>query len=205
MHVLTAIAAPPVDPVKPVMATGKATSGGVDILGVHAVLQSAHGVSAWARVLDAPESVESWQPPSIGTRRADRIDLNHLYQQMDVTVLWGAVHFRRQVVVAIDWLESTPTVFRNCWHAVDHEPYRVQVAPWAADVPWLDVGHGGWVVRAAPGGGSVVAYQFWTEAAALIPQVQSWAMSRTLPELMAAFETRVGEEEAAATPSIPTR
>ena len=48
-------------------------------------------------------------------------------------------------------------------------------------------GQGGWDAKPVAGG-VAISYAFWTEAKILLPQVQAWAMSRTLPDLARAFE-----------------
>ncbi len=194
--VLSTLAAPEATSSRPVMTSGRTMANGVELAGARVVMLSDHGLAAWERVLRSPETTDDWHPPSLGTRRVERLDGDHIFQQLDISILLGAVHIRRQIVVGSRWLEDTPTSLRNCWFAGDPARYAPQVAPWADDSPWETVTYGSWHVRPADEGRSWVSYQFWSPSKTLLPQIQAWAMSRTLPELVSAFETHVGEVEA---------
>lgn len=189
--VLNVIPSAVVQPGEQVIATGKTRAGGVDLAGARISFTSEMPVSAWAQVIAVPELVDDWQPKELGIRRSERVDDKHIFQQMDLTLLLGAVRIRRQAVAAIVPVERTPTRFRNCWWIVDPEPFKPAVAAWADDSTWNLNGIGGWDIQGLPDGGSWVSYQFWAEAKLVPPQVQAWAMSRTLPEVARAFDARV--------------
>jgi hypothetical protein len=128
----------------------------------------------------------------MGTRRVERLDPSHIFQQLDITILLGAVHIRRQIVVGSTWLENTATAAKSCWYGADPARYTAQIAPWADDSTWESVTFGSWEVRARPEGGSTVSYQFWSPSKSLLPQIQAWAMARTLPEMMRVTDAHVG-------------
>jgi hypothetical protein len=96
-----------------------------------------------------------------------------------------------QIVVGIDWMIISDQKLRNCWYADDSTPYQTAIAGWVDDSPWQKIGYGGWEVDPLPDGGSRVSYQMWVEAEILPASVMAWALSRTLPTLMNAFEARV--------------
>lgn len=160
-----------------------------DRVGVRAVMNSAFSPEEWYRVLREPESQDDWQSPTFGVKRVDRLDPGHIYQQMDLTMLFGAVHIREQLVVRIDWISMAGNV-ANCWHAEDPAPWKTSVPVW--DVKWETAVNGGWNVDPLPAGGSRVSYQVWADSQTLLPGIQKWAMSRTLPQLLESFEARVG-------------
>lgn len=189
--VLSVIPAAVAEPGRQAVATGKATAGGADLAGARITFLSTEPVSAWTQVVVVPESVDEWQPKHLGIRRSERVDRLHIFQQMDLSVAFGAVRIRRQAIAAVLPLERTASRFRNCWWIVDPEPYKSLVAGWVDDSPWNLHGIGGWDIQAQPDGGSRVSYQFWAEAKLLPAQVQAWAMSRTLPEVMQAYDARV--------------
>ncbi len=160
-----------------------------DRIGVRAVLNSKFTPDDWYAVLRSPESQEDWQAPAFGVRRVDRLDPDHIYQQMDLTMLFGAVHIREQLVVRIEWM-ATRGAIANCWNAVDPAPWKAIVPTW--DANWETAVNGGWNVDSLPSGGSRVSYQVWADSQTLLPGIQKWAMSRTLPQLLESFEAHVG-------------
>ena len=95
----------------------------------------------------------------------------------------------RQAVIGLEWNASTPTHFASCWYIDRPDPFTARVASWVTDAPWQKVGMGGWDIVPMPEGGTRVSYQFWTEAD-LLPAVEAWAMSRTLPNLIRAFDAQ---------------
>jgi hypothetical protein len=190
--VLDQIPLPPVASERPVVARAATESHGVKLAGARVTFRSAHPFAKWVPVMDRPEDQDEWAPRSLGTRRVERLGPNALFQQLDIRVVWGAVHIRRQVLVALRSLVRNDHELRNCWSAVDPAPYAAQIAPWVDDTPFQRHGQGGWDLYALPDGGTYVSYTLWADTGAMPGPVQSWAMSRTLPELMAAFEAHVG-------------
>jgi hypothetical protein len=147
---------------------------------------------AWHAVVVRPEDQDAWMPPSFGVQLVERLDANHVYQHVDIPVLMGAIHIRRQVLVGNTWLSASPVRAQNCfWSEPDVAPWAAATARWPSEEPWLRPLHGGWLAEAAPEGGSTVSYQVWTEAKFLVPGLQSWAMARTLPELIDIFDGEV--------------
>lgn len=193
LPVLSVIAEPAARPGSAVVATGKAVSNGVELAGARAVIRSSQPVEAWKQVVMRPELVDDWQPKEMGVKRSELIAPGTLFQQMDVSLLMGALRIQRQAVVTIQWLDQGPSRLRNCWWATDPTPWLPQVGPWVNDAPWNTAGIGGWDIRAQADGHTLVSYQFWAESKLIPPQVQAWGMSRTLPALMDAFERRVAE------------
>jgi hypothetical protein len=194
--VLNQIAPPAVVTAEPAVGSGSARRDGVSYAGARVSYRSAHPLAEWAPVLARPEDADEWQPPAIGTARVERLDARTIFQQMDISILFGAVHIRRQVVVAVDWIERSATHLHNCWSAIPHEPWGSRVEAWVTDAPFQEHSYGGWEVHPLPDGGTFVSYEFWADTGALPPSVQSWAMSRTLPDLMRAFEGYVGSPAA---------
>lgn len=190
--VLDSIPLPTVVTEKPLLTRGVTEAGGVKLAGARVSFRSAHPFADWMPVMDRPEDQDEWHPPAAGTRRVERLGPDLLFQQLDIRVVWGAVHSRRQVLVAIRTLARDEDELRNCWTAVDPAPYAARIAPWVDDAPFQRHGQGGWDLRALPDGGTYVSYSLWADTGAMPAPVQSWAMSRTLPELMAAFEAHVG-------------
>lgn len=176
----------------PRLVSDKVVVDGVALSGARIAFRSAHPVPAWEPVVTAPERQDDWQSPSLGLQRAERLDAGHVLQQMRFDVLMGAVRIERQVIVAIRWVERGADRLHNCWAAADPAPFREKIGAMDNDAPWVAHGAGGWEIHALPDGGTYVSYQFWTESGLVPPRVQAWAMARTLPDLMSAFDAEVG-------------
>ena len=180
----------------PIVEKGTSYLGDIRIAGARVTYRSVHPLAEWAPVLERPEDQDVWHPKQFGTRRAERLGPATLFQQVDISVLFGAIKIRRQIVAGITWLERSPDVVRNCWRAQDPASYEAQIAPWKDDAPFQLHGMGSWDLRALPDGGTSVSYTFWADTGAMPAKVQAWAMSRTLPDLMGAFEAYVGSPAA---------
>lgn len=172
---------------EPGVVAGHATSGGVELAGAKVTWLSQASMSTWAAVLAKPELADDWLPESLGTKRVERLDPAHIYQQNDFQLLGGLVRIQRQAVVAIRWDQVDSARVANCWWVVDPEPRAKDIAAWSNSAEFVTHGQGGWDAKPTAGGVSI-SYAFWTEAKILLPQVQAWAMSRTLPDLARAFE-----------------
>lgn len=180
------------------------TAGGADVVmaGARAVARSNWPVSYWQKVLASPETQDDWQPEEMGTRRVERLDAQHIFQQSLVKALGGAVSIRRQSVAEIHWQYQSNERLKNCWFASDPTPYLGATAAWADDSPWLLLGFGGWDVNPLPEGGTLVSYQMWVEASIIPSSMLSWAISRSMPNMMHVFDARVAEVNGALSPQI---
>ncbi|MFZ5479963.1 MAG: hypothetical protein ACOZNI_24575 [Myxococcota bacterium] len=172
---------------------GVFTEKGVALVGARLTLKSRWPYEAWRRELLRPEHHDEWQPKEFGNELAEAIDPRHLYLRANVGFLFDAVQVRRQLVAEIT-LVDTASLFRSCWHNVDPAPFRERLAGLVTDAPWEKAIYGGWDVTPAPGGGTTVSYQWWIGSAGLPVAVQRWAIGRTLPALLAAYEAHVGDE-----------
>lgn len=187
---------PEVVDARPRLVSDRVEVDGVSLAGARIAFRSEHPVSAWEPVVTAPERQDDWQSPSLGLQRAERLDATHVFQQMQFDLFFGAVRIQRQVIVDIRWQERTDAHLHNCWVAADPAPFRAALAPMDNAAPWVGHGAGGWEIHPLPDGGTYVSYQFWAESALLPPRMQAWGMSRTLPDLMAAFDAEVGRRRA---------
>lgn len=179
----------------------------VRFTGAHVTFRSASPVRAWERVLQHPELQDEWHPKELGTERVDRIEGTNFYQRTRITVL-GAITIHRQLIARIQWLEHTAKQIRTCWYAGDPATWPEKIAPLDDGSTWQDHGLGGWDIAELPDGTSRVSYQVWIDSDFLPPALVSWAVSRTLPTLLNAFEQRVADLEraaktAAAAPATP--
>lgn len=161
-------------------------------VGARVALESPHPPADWSRVLRRPEIADEWLPKALGVGRAELLAPGVVYQALDVALVGGLFHFRRQSVVSVDWLSDGDPV-RTCWTAVDPAPWSPMIADWETGATWQPAGEamGGWEVTGLPNGGSRASYQVWANDQTLVPGVQEWAMSRTLPEMMRSYSARV--------------
>lgn len=192
--VLDAVDAPAPTGSAPVVASARARLGDLDLVGVAVAMRSGWDVGAWEAVLSRPEDDDTWHPEAFGTHRVERLDASHLFQQIDVHAPFGPVHVRQQIVVRIDWLERSATRLRNCWIAADPAPFAATLRAWAwSGVEMRRTGLGGWDVRAHPDGGTLVRYEAWADPRLVPAAAQARAMATKLPDLLRAYEARVGE------------
>lgn len=169
------------------------TREGVDLFGVRLSLESAHSLDAWRDELLRPEHHDEWQAPRFGNERAERVDPDHTWSLVDLAFFFDTVHVRRQVV-ARSVVVQRGDLFRVCFRAVDPAPFQDRVAAWATDAPWDTHLFGGWDVMPRPGGGTLVAYQWWTLADGVPDAVLGFAAERTLPDLLDAYEAHLAAE-----------
>lgn len=168
--------------------------GGVRFTGAHVTFRSDSPVTAWERVLQHPELQDEWHPEELGTERVDRLVGTNFYQRTRITVL-GAITIHRQLIAEIHWLESTPARLHTCWTAGDPARYTEPLKSLDDGSTWQKRGLGGWDIAQLPDGGSRVSYQVWIDSEILPPALVSWAVSRTLPTLLGAFDARVAQLE----------
>lgn len=167
---------------------------GVRFTGAHVVFRSDSPVTAWERVLRHPELQDEWHPRELGTERVDLLQGTNFYQRTRITVL-GAISIHRQLIAEIHWLESTAARLHTCWTAGDPARYADALTALDDGSTWQRRGLGGWDIAQLPGGGSRVSYQVWIDADIVPPALVSWAVSRTLPTLLGAFDARVADLE----------
>jgi hypothetical protein len=172
-------------------------AGGTTYTGAQVTFRSASPPSAWRRVLQHPELQPQWHPPELGTEKVERIEGTDFFQRTNITVL-GAFHVKRQLIARVHWLESTASLVHTCWNAGDPAEFADKVKAWDDGSTWQNRGFGGWTITALPTGGSLVEYQVWVAADLVPTPVVKWAVTRTLPTLLNAFEGRVADLEARA-------
>ncbi|HND32583.1 MAG TPA: hypothetical protein PLA94_21455 [Myxococcota bacterium] len=179
-------------PAERVIQTTTGSAGGANYVGAQVTFRSSSSPRDWQRVLEHPELQDEWHPKELGTERVERIQGTDFYQRTGISVL-GTFTIRRQLIPRIRWLEMNDQILHTCWYAGNVEEFREKVKAWDDGSPWQERGYGGWTVRALAGGGSVVAYQVWVNADMVPSSFVSWAVTRTLPKLLGAFDARVAE------------
>lgn len=167
--------------------TGDATLDGQAVVGARFVMRSAESYDVWKKVLGDPEHQDDWVPDKFGYDLVERIDASHLYLQVNVGFLFGAVRVRRQIVAKVESSEVGST-FTTCWEQVDPSPYTAQIARFNGDAEWQATSAGWWSVTPAPEGGVIVSHQWWSAPAGVPAAVLKFGASRTLPDLLDAFE-----------------
>src|SRR4051812_32776868 len=80
---------------EPAVAHGATREGAIQFAGARVSYASAHSLAEWAAVLTRPEDQDEWSPESLGLVRVERLDPGTIFQQMDISMLLGAVHVRR--------------------------------------------------------------------------------------------------------------
>lgn len=161
-------------------------------VGARVDLRSDRSPAEWSAVLHQAHTADDWLPPALGIGRAELLAPGVLYQAVDVPLFGGLFHFRRQSVVNVEWLADGDRV-RTCWTAVDPGPWRQTLAPWDTGAAYQEAGKatGGWDVERLPDGGVRASYQVWADDQTVVPGVQEWAMSWTLPTMIRAYAERV--------------
>lgn len=172
------------------IATGTTTVDGKSVVGGNFTIYSDQPLAAWKSVLLDAENQDVWVPKRFGYTVSNRIDRSHFYLSFDLGFLFDAVHVRRQLVVAVLNDEKDGAV-RSCWWMVDPAPYQEAVKPWVSDAAWERAMMGRWTVTPQADGRQLVSYQWWAEAGAIPIAIQRYAVARTLPDLLDAFEARV--------------
>ncbi len=192
-NVLRSFEAPTEPPPELTIENTSALHDGVRYTGAHVTFRSASPVSAWERVLEHPELQDEWHPKELGTERVERIEGTDYYQRTRITVL-GAITIHRQLIARIRWLEHVPsTLIRTCWYAGDPATWPDKTKELDDGSAWQRRGMGGWDIASLPDGGSRVSYQVWIDSEFVPPPLVSWAVSRTLPTLLTAFDGRAAE------------
>jgi hypothetical protein len=171
--------------------TGEANFGGKEAVGGRLLKVSKHSPEAWRKVLLSAETQDDWMPERFGYDRAERIDATHMYLQIDVGLLAGAVHVRRQLVVSLaEAAVGRETV--TCWRMIDPEPWKPKIQAWISDAEWERSSTGWWRAEPRPDGGTTVGYQWWAEVGRIPSAVQQFGIRRALPDLVDAFDDRAG-------------
>jgi hypothetical protein len=190
--IFSAIPAPPLGEDGRGVDTGEYTLGSTKMVGARLVRTSAHTVAQWQPVLKQGDKQDEWMPAQFGYEDATLLDSTHMYLRFDIGFLLDAVRVKRQLVVQLQEAYRGNS-YRSCWMMVDPTPYMSKLQGLVADVAWEKSSQGWWEVSPRPEGGSLVTYQWWTEASAIPSGIMRYGMSRTLPDLMDAFEVRVGQ------------
>ena len=99
-------------------------------------------------------------------------------------------HFARQTVVQVRWDEHESRL-RSCWTSDDPARWAAATAGYDTGAAWQTTATGGWNVTPAAGG-SIATYRVWADVQTVIPGLQSWAMARSLPSMIVAYDARVG-------------
>lgn len=174
------------------IATGTAAVDGMDVVGGNFTRYSAFTVADWQRVLRDAGSQDDWVPDRFGYDRSEYIDTSHMYLSFDIGFMFDAVHVKRQLVAQVQNVDHGDR-FDSCWWMIDPTPYMSQITQWTSDATWERKMMGRWEVSARPSGGSLVSYQWWAESGKIPTAIQRYAVSRTIPDLLDAFEERVGQ------------
>lgn len=172
--------------------TGQADFDGMSVVGGNFSRASEHGVGAWRLVLEDADSQDVWVPKQFGYERSDPIDRDHVYLAFDLGFLGDMFHVRRQLVVEVHNVDTARS-FQSCWWMVDPEPFKSRLAGLMSDVEWERAMFGRWEVTPQPGGGSIVSYQWWSQAGKVPSSVLRYAVSHSMPDLLDAFDARVGQ------------
>lgn len=171
--------------------TGTGTLDGKEVVGGRFSLDSAWTPAVWRTVLLDTESQDEWVPKRFGYVVSDRIDAEHMYMRFDLAFLMNSVHVERQLVVRVTSGDVADR-FRTCWRMVDPAPHMAAIgAKVAPDIDWERASTGWWEVTPQPDGTALVNYQWWTDPGKVPAAIQRWGASRTLPDLLRAFEARV--------------
>ncbi|MFN7145148.1 MAG: hypothetical protein ACK4YP_15330 [Myxococcota bacterium] len=185
------LAAPPPEKDGVGVVTGAGTLDGKAVVGGRFSIASAHTPRVWRQVLLDAESQDEWVPKRFGYVVSDRIDADHMYMRFDLAFLMNSVHVQRQLVVRVT-SGDVGDRFRTCWRMVDPGPHLATIGAKAApDIDWERASTGWWEVTPQPDGTALVNYQWWAESGKVPAALQRWGASRTLPDLLRAFEARV--------------
>lgn len=168
--------------------TGDTKMNGAAMVGARFTMVSDVPVAAWRSALANPERQDDWVPERFGYDLVERVDATHMYLQVNVGLLFGAVKIRRQLVAELGSATDGPR-FITCWRRVDPSPYQATLAAWPSDAEWQTASAGWWSVEATPTG-TLVGHQWWTESAGVPSAILKFGASRTLPDLLDAFEER---------------
>jgi len=168
--------------------TGDASLDGVPVVGARFVTRSTASVDAWRTVLGRPETQDDWMPEKFGYDVVEKIDATHMYLQVNVGFLFGAVTIHRQIVAQIGGT-LTGSELVSCWKRLPHEPWAVEVSRWTNDSDWQGASAGWWSVR-PDGEGTIVGHQWWSATDGVPAAVLKFGASSTLPDLIDAFDAR---------------
>lgn len=172
------------------IATGTASVDGKDVVGGNFTIYSPYPQEVWARVLADADSQDVWVPKKFGYNRSDRIDGDHMYMSFDLAFLFDSVHVNRQLVVRVQ-NDRKSGAARSCWWMVDPAPFMEKIAPWVSEAAWERAMFGRWTITPTADGRQLVSYQWWAEKGRVPAAVQRYAIGRTLPDLLDAFNERV--------------
>ncbi len=187
--IFSTLAAPALPGSGKAFVTGEGKLDGDTVIGARFAMHASAPYAAWKRVLGDPEHQDDWVPDKFGYDLVERLDAAHLYLQVNVGFLFGAVRVRRQIVAAVEAVDHGAS-FTTCWAKVDPTPFLTQIARFHGDAEWQDSSAGWWSVAPAPDGSTLVAHQWWSAAGGVPAAVLKFGATRTLPDLLDAFEAR---------------
>lgn len=173
------------------VATGESTLDGRKVLGVRFSMASDKPLAAWKKILHEAEKQDEWVPDRFGYDFNEWIDKENIYLRVDLALLFGAVHVRRQLVAVVRE-EDTGSTYTSCYKMIDHTPFDTKIAGWVTDAEWEKANAGWWHVQ-QDGDRVLVGYQWWTEAGKIPVAVMKYGMSTALPDVMDAFDTYAGQ------------
>jgi hypothetical protein len=174
------------------VATGEASHNGMSVVGGNFSKYSSHGTDGWKKVLKDAGTQDVWVPKQFGYELAEYIDPSHMYMAFNLSFLGDLFHVRRQLIVEVANVD-TPTGFRSCWWMVDPTPYLDRIGQWKSEAEWERAMFGRWEITPQQPGRTLISYQWWTQSGKVPSAILRYAVSRTLPDLVDAFDDRVGQ------------
>lgn len=174
------------------VSTGTANVDGMDVVGGNFTRYSAYSVADWEPVLRDAGSQDEWVPERFGYDKSEYIDGSHMYLSFDIGFMFDSVHIKRQLVAQVQNVNHGDRI-DSCWWMIDPAPYMSSITQWASDATWERKMLGRWEVTDRPGGGSLVSYQWWAESGKIPTSIQRYAVGKTIPDLLDAFEEHVGQ------------
>lgn len=189
--IFSIIPAPEATPTASGVATGAGTLEGKSVVGGRFSIDSAYSPAVWRKVLLEAENQDEWVPKRFGYEFSEWIDRDYMYMRFDIGFLMDSVHIQRQLVVRVTSGDVADR-FRTCWRMVDPTPHMSRIQAWVApDIDWERASTGWWEVTPQSDGTAIVNYQWWAESGRIPGAIQRFGISKTLPDLLRAFEERV--------------
>jgi hypothetical protein len=173
------------------VATGTAVVDGMNVVGGNFTRFSAWAMGDWQKVLKDAGAQDEWVPDRFGYDKSEYIDPSHMNLSFDIGFMFDAVHIKRQLVAQVQNVDHGDR-FDSCWWMIDPTPYMDKIAQWKTDAVWERKMMGRWEVTPKSGGGTMVSYQWWAETGKIPSSIQRYAVGKTIPDLLDAFDEHVG-------------